>query len=182
LNKALFVLNTLRYVTDESTLLRVFHGYFMPHIYYSVIFWGSTGHCDTVFKLQKKAIRFISGLGRRDSCRPLFIKFKLLTVPAVYIHELLSFMRRSPARFEELRPQHSYGTRNQLLLGYPAHRLTVYERGPFYMALRIYNSLPGSIKSQFKDKNFLNVLKNHLIKLCPYSLNEALIDWRKCDT
>jgi hypothetical protein len=49
----------------------VYFSYFHSVIKYGIIFWGNLANISRVFKLQKKVIRIISGVGCRDSCRGL---------------------------------------------------------------------------------------------------------------
>jgi hypothetical protein len=170
LGKALFVLSSLRNCVDQQTALKVYHGYFASHICYSILFWGGSHHVKTVFKLQKRALRYIYNLNHRDSCRPYFKKYKILTVPAMYIFELLSFMKKNFPYFSDAKPNHGREMRNKYLLLYPVHRLSVSERGPYYMGLRVYNNLPNQLKEAFETHTFCRLLKGFLTDLCPYEL------------
>jgi exonuclease III len=174
LNRALYVLSTLAHVVGTEILLKVYHGYFMAHVNYSVLFWGSSRHCSTILKLQKRALRVVFKLKARDSCRPYFRDFKLMTVPAVYIYELLSFMKKYYFYFSNAESRHQYFSRNSRLMNYPIHRLTLLERGPYYMAIKCFNNLPDVLKADFKNDNFQKVLKEYLLNLRPYSMDDYI--------
>jgi len=59
---------------------------------YGVIFWGNSSHSDTIFKLQKRAIRIIMGVSNNVSCRELFKKLNILPLYSQYIFSLLLFV------------------------------------------------------------------------------------------
>jgi hypothetical protein len=172
LGKALFVLRSLRDCVDRKTALSVYNGYFASHIRYSIVFWGSSSHARSILKLQKRALRIIFNLKYRDSCRPYFKKFDILTVPALYIHELLNFMNQHFQYFTDAKPKHGRELRNQCLMLYPVHRLSLFEKGPYYMGLRLFNGLPDHLKAAFQTQKFSGSLKKFLASLCPYSLAE----------
>jgi hypothetical protein len=52
--------------------------------YYS---WGNSTESAKIFKMQKRAIRIISGMKKRHSCRDLFKKLKILPF-SLTIHTL----------------------------------------------------------------------------------------------
>ena len=47
----------------------------------------------TIFKLQKKAIRLISKVGRVTCCRKLLETFNIIPVPCVYIMEVVFYVQ-----------------------------------------------------------------------------------------
>jgi hypothetical protein len=49
---------------------------------YGIIFWGNSPHSLGIFKIQKRALRILMGIGYRDSCRELFKEEKILTLPS----------------------------------------------------------------------------------------------------
>ena len=52
------------------------------------MFWGGDGKSIKIFRLQKKVIRLITGVHKRESCRPIFRKFQILTLASLYIFEM----------------------------------------------------------------------------------------------
>jgi len=48
---------------------------------YRIIFWGNSTNSYKVFKLQKRVIRIMPGAEPRASCRGLFKRLKILSVP-----------------------------------------------------------------------------------------------------
>ena len=56
------------------------------HLRYGVSFWGSCSATlfQTVFILQKRAIRYLCTTGSRESCKPYFLEHKILTLPCLF--------------------------------------------------------------------------------------------------
>ncbi|PSN33818.1 hypothetical protein C0J52_19357 [Blattella germanica] len=52
---------------------------------YGLLFWGNHGLANIVFKLQKRAIRTISGDSQRTHCRTLFANYRILSLLINYI-------------------------------------------------------------------------------------------------
>ncbi|PSN48314.1 hypothetical protein C0J52_03420 [Blattella germanica] len=53
------------------------------HMSYGLLFWGNHGMANRVFKLQKRAIRTISGDAQRTHSRPLFAKYRILNLYSI---------------------------------------------------------------------------------------------------
>jgi hypothetical protein len=85
LGSAIFVIRSLSYFMSLKTLRMVYFSYFHSIIKYGIIFWGNSANISRVFKLQKKVIRIISGVGPRDSCRCIFKKLDILPLSCEYI-------------------------------------------------------------------------------------------------
>jgi hypothetical protein len=59
-------------------------------------------------------------------------------------------------------------TRNSLNLHFPISNLTVFQKGPQYLGIKVYNSLPSDIKQMSKNKKqfkkaLIQFLNLHLI-------------------
>lgn len=52
---------------------------------YGLLFWGTD--VDKIFILQKQAVRYLAGLGPRDSCRQAFRDLKIMTLASAHVHE-----------------------------------------------------------------------------------------------
>nr|CAH7765842.1 unnamed protein product [Callosobruchus chinensis] len=62
---------------------------------YGLNIWGSSSEATRVFKIQKKAIRIIMGLGFRDSCRSSFSELQIMPLPSVYMYVSLLEIRKN---------------------------------------------------------------------------------------
>jgi len=55
------------------------------HHLYGIALWGNSIESVKVFKLQKRAIRLMTGTNGRTSCRPLFAMLGIMTLPSQYV-------------------------------------------------------------------------------------------------
>lgn len=173
LSSACFALKTVAMVTKFDTSKTVYYGYIYPHLRYGVTFWGNSTDASNIFKIQKRIIRVMCNLKYRDSCKSSFIKHKILTLPSIYIYEVLTNFINNNEIFQNHKKHHSYGTRNNFLQ-YPIHNLTLYERGPHYSFLKLYNALPTEIRALTDKKKFGVALRRFLATHAFYSVNEYL--------
>jgi hypothetical protein len=182
LSYSVYAIRVLRGITSVQSVLSVYHGYFVSRVKYSILFWGSmNGLLQSVFRTQKNAIRAIEGVQRRESCKPLFRKYGLLTVPALYFLEVAVWAHKNKEKLNSHRTNHRYETRHRnTMLSYPVHRLTQLERGPFYAGLRVFNSLSLDLKQIINNKKFARALKLALTTAVPYSVEECFCLFRNC--
>jgi hypothetical protein len=78
-----------------SILKMVYHSLFHSIMSYGIMFWGNSPHSPVIFKIQKRVLRILMGIGYRDSCRELFKELKNLTLSSQYILSLLLFVIRN---------------------------------------------------------------------------------------
>jgi hypothetical protein len=69
----------------------IYFAHFHSIASYEIIFWGNSSNSKKIFTLQKRIIRIMVGAHPRTSCRRLFKKLEILTVPSQYIYSLMSF-------------------------------------------------------------------------------------------
>lgn len=93
-----------------------------------------------------------------------------MTVHAIYVYECLLFYIKHKDRFD-IQFQNKYETRRLEVL-YPAHRLKLTEKCPQYMCLKLFNVLPSQLKKIKVFKVFKKRLKQYLVELEPYSLED----------
>jgi hypothetical protein len=66
LSTAIFAIRTLSYFRSKQILWMVYISYFHSILKYGIILWGNSTNSVRVFKLQKKVIRIMSGVGLKD--------------------------------------------------------------------------------------------------------------------
>lgn len=175
LNTLRFAFNILYNTVSMQTRRTVYFSYVQSILKYGIVTWGMSPNFYKVFIAQKAIVRVIFGAGYRSSCRPLFRRLNILTLPCLYILEILIFVHNNLAIFENYKPKHYYNTRNKNVFNYPVHKLKILERSPLYMGIRLYNKLPEHWKSFGKTK-FLKVVKNCLLIKTYYSIQEFIED------
>jgi hypothetical protein len=146
---------------------------------------GNSSYSKKIFTLQKRIIRIMVGAHPRTSCRRLFKKFDILTIPSQYIYSLTSFFIGNQEKFQTNSSLHNITTRNKHHLHRPVANLSCFQKCASYSGIRIFNSLPRGItnfkneKTQFKValKNFLmhtpftlwiNIFNVHMICIADY--------------
>jgi hypothetical protein len=72
---------------------------------------------------------------------------------------------------------HGIITRNKLQLYKPASNLAPYQRGVFFMSIKVFIKLPGFIADIVSDKKrFILTLRKYLIEKSFYSLEDIIND------
>jgi hypothetical protein len=128
-----------------------------------LFFWGNSHFSTNIFKIQKRIIRIITNVGRRNSCRPLFKQLQILPLPSQYIFSLLIFVNKNRELFLSNSEIHNINTRYNNNLHLPSTNLTLVQKGVLYSGSKIYNHLQLSIKAHSTDaKRFKTILKSYL--------------------
>ena len=139
---------------------------------YGVAFCGGSRIVE-VFLIQKRAVRIVAGHGWRDSCRGVFRRLDLLTLPALYIYECLCFVSSRPDCFDMLRSRaENRYTLRQFNINYPIHATALYESGCLYSSVSFYNSLPTPIRDTFGTPTFKTKLRSFLVTLECYNVSD----------
>jgi len=146
---------------------------------YGLIFWGNSHYSNTIFRMQKRAIRVIMGLRSRDSCREHFKKLKILPLRSQYIQLLLLFVVDNKRYFKENSDIHNINTRTKSNLHQPIANLSKYQKGAYYSGIKVYNSLPTWIQDLSADRRqFGHALKDFLHSHPFYTLDKY---FKKCN-
>jgi len=149
-----------------DSLKLIYYSYFHAILSYGIIFWGNSSHSNSVFKMQKKAIRIITGARNRDSCKEYFKKLNMLPLQSQYLLSLSLFVAENSDYF-------SFNTKNKCNLHLPSSKLAVFQKGPYYSGIKAFNNLPTYIKSLLKDKKqFKLALKKFFHLYTFYNLND----------
>ena len=61
---------------------------------YGIILWVEEIENIKVLKIQKWALCSIKGLNKRESCRPIFKELKILAGTALYVFEVLCYIKK----------------------------------------------------------------------------------------
>lgn len=176
LSSACYVLRCMSYKLNSAALKTMYFAYFHSIMKYGIIFWGNSAKAKKIFILQKKALRLVCRKKIRESCKPLFMNWKVLTLPCQYIYSLLVFLSKNFDLFQVNSSIHSHFTRTQNNIHYPINNLSMYQKGTYYTAIKLFNKLPRNLKEMCEGNNtsFNKRLKSYLITNAFYSLNEFL--------
>jgi hypothetical protein len=96
---------------SQHALKIIYSSYFHSVMSYGIIFWGNSRISGDIFKVQKRIVRILSNKTSYDSCRRLFNKLQILTVPSQYIYSLLGFVVKNENLFTSNFEVHKVHTR-----------------------------------------------------------------------
>jgi hypothetical protein len=98
---------------------------------YEVILGGNSSYSRKIFTLQKKIIRLMAGVKPRNSCKNLFKRLEILTLPCKYIFSLMNFIVKTQEFFPNI-PIYTLSTQgirisfmNQLPTSYASRRVLI---------------------------------------------------------
>lgn len=171
LNQFSYALYMLAKVSNIETVITSYHAYAGSILRYGVVFWGNSCLKEDVFKGQKKCIRAMCKLQQTDSCRPYFVKLKILTLPSLFILEVALYVKSNLHLFTTFKSSR----RNNYLMQIPS-KSQLYKKSVFGIAPKIYNRLPEDIKNIERLSVFKTKLKIFLLEKAYYTLNEYLTD------
>jgi hypothetical protein len=140
LSAACYTIRKLSHVLNTDVLKIVYFTNFHSVIEYCVTFWGNSSNIGHVFLLQKKVIRIMVGASSRCSCRSLFRKLDILTLPCSYLYSLMLFVLKNMDNYQTNSSIHTMNTRCKNQLHRPVANLLSFQKGVFYSGLWIFNS------------------------------------------
>jgi len=180
LNTACFVILTIQAIVSLETIRMVYFAYIHSIISYGIILGGNQSYSDKIFKIQKRVIRIITSSRTRDSCRELFKKLEILHLYSQYIYSISIFVIKNKHLFYTNNQIHSIHTRFKTNLHPPTANLTKFQTGVYYLAIKIFNSLPYEIKDLANDiLPFWNALKRFLLANSFYN-SKGYFNYRRC--
>lgn len=174
LSQICFAIYTLRSSVNIDILRISYFAYFNSLLSYGITFWGKSNHCSRIFQIQKKVIRIMLNLPSNTSCRSYFKMLNILTVPCIYIYEILICVHKQLQKFTRNEQIHNHYTRRRSNLHLSGHKSSLFEKSFSYNSRLLYNKLPGSIKHLNADVKFKKELKKFLMDGCFYSVQEYL--------
>jgi hypothetical protein len=127
-----------------------------------------------VLRLQNKVIRLNTGTYSRNSCRPIFRKFKTLTLVSLYISEIVCFLKKYQRNMKYNSETHDYNMRNRHDLHTQHCNTVLYQRSVTNMGIKLFNKLPARIKQINRYSTFKKAVKSLLIYHTFYTIEEYL--------
>jgi hypothetical protein len=174
LNKCPFMFIMLKTsILDMAVLKSVYYAHVQSHLYYGILCWGNSVCSKDVFLVQKKIIRAMLGFRYKKyykalvSCKELFAKLEILTLPSLFIYECCKFYRKYPNLFSSNSVRHHYMSRrkNDLII-------ENFAKSPKNNVIKAYNKLPKNLKEIREYNRFSKSLKLFLLEKCYYDINE----------
>jgi hypothetical protein len=150
----------------------MYFAHFHSYIRYGIIFWGNNGESKKIFKLQKRVIRIISNVSRTTSCRELFKRRNIRTVPCIYIMEILCYIKVNIGKYEKNSVIHDRNTCQRKDFHIQDWRTEVCKNIVKNLGKRLYNKLPNRIKCVEDIQHFRRKLKLFLLQQSFYTVEE----------
>jgi hypothetical protein len=118
----------------------------------------------------------MAGAQSRISGRCLFNQLEILNVPCQYILSLMNFIINNQEIILTNSSIHHINTRNKQNLHRPNANLSCFHKSTFYAGIKVFNSLPPSMKILKTDKaKFKAALIKCLHKQSFYSVDELFM-------
>lgn len=159
-----------------DALLTAYHGLVASVLRYGIIFWGNSTNKESVFKAQKRCLRSMFNLRPSDSCKPFFKKYRILTLPCLYIFEAVAFVKSNPKLFEKLNDTVIRNRRDNSKLRMHTARTALMRKSIFCMAPLLYNKLPKALRDE-TTMTFKKSVRKLLVDKCYYHISEFLADF-----
>ncbi|CAK1577859.1 unnamed protein product [Parnassius mnemosyne] len=175
LSSAAYAVKKIRGLTSVETARLVYFSYFHSIMSYGILLWGNAADSETIFVLQKRAIRAIYNIKPRESLTDKFKEINILTLASQYIYENLMYVHKNKDSFSKRSDIHSVNTRNKHKLMIPVSRLHRVSNSFLGQCIRYYNKVPESVQVLCITK-FKCFIKLKLYKKGYYSINEYMVD------
>ena len=99
LSKVCCLIRNVRSLLDLNHLLMIYYGQVESRLRYGICFWGMSPSAQDVSVIQKRILRTILNVSQRHSCRELFKKYNLMTVPSLYVFECCMYVHKNKTKF-----------------------------------------------------------------------------------
>jgi hypothetical protein len=140
---------------------------------HGIILWGNSSYTMKLFRIQKKIIRIMLGLKKRDSCRDAFREMKILPLCSQYIYSMMLYIVNNIHLFITNTEVHDISTRQNVKLFPSSTSFMKVQKGAYYSGIKMYNSLPKELKQLSNDqKSFEPALKRFLHANSFYKLSK----------
>lgn len=175
LSSAAYAVRKIRQLTDEKTARLVYFSYFHSVMSYGILLWGKAADIETIFILQKRAVRSIYNLGARVSLKELFKEINILTVASQFIYNCILYVRQNISFYRKHCDIHKLNTRNKNKLVIPKLRLQKVYGSFMGQGVVYYNKIPNDILILPFEK-FKTHVKETLVKKGYYNVNDYVHD------
>ena len=172
--KGIGVLAKARKYVDTTSLKLLYNSIIYSHLNYCVEVWGNAAniHINSLFKLQKKAVRLIKNASFMASTDPIFKSMKSLKLTDIFAVCTLTFVFKFvkgmlPEVFYEFYKRNnrviSRQTRQSNKLYIPIAKSALYEKTIRINGAKYWNNIDDIIDYNCSLHTFKKRLKNHFI-------------------
>ena len=123
---------------------------------YGLLFWGLFSDSMKIFILKKKIIRTLMGCKSSDSCGKLFFNLEILPLLSQYILSLLLFIIKNMYQFMANSEIYHIDARQHANFHQPSTNMIKYQKGVYYLGVKVFNMLPSDIKKESENTRNLD--------------------------
>lgn len=172
---SLFLLNSAKNTLSSNSLKLIYYALIHSHLVYCLPIFSIANKktLDSLFTLQKRAIRIICKARYNDHTQPLFFKLKILPLDLLKYQQIYHFMHAYehnylPISFNNFFSRNSemnkiLNLRNDNDIHIPFVRLSFLDKFPFVAFANIWNELPTYYKS-LPLEDFRPMVKEYLFE------------------
>lgn len=171
-SKGVGILNRVRHLLPRRILVTLYNTLMLPYFTYCNVVWGSTypTRIQSLFLLQKRAVRYICNEDYLQHTAPLFLNLNVLNIYDINRYYVSIFMFNwlkgsTPASFKNYfnytRDIHNYPSRTLNRLFIPYFRLKSSQFSIRFVGVKTWNSLPENIRECGNLLTFKKQLKRH---------------------
>lgn len=175
INTACYQIRTLKSALDFKNIKNFYFAQVYSRLSYGITVWGSSSGALEVFKAQKRIIRCMMSAPPTQSCKPLFRDMEIMTVPGIYIYQLLIFTYKNKHKFQLNTDTHDYNTRNKNIC-IPFTRYELVKESPDFLGPKLFNLLPPDIQCLNSEFKFKKYTKKMVLDKNPYSISEFFLN------
>nr|CAI5859451.1 unnamed protein product [Callosobruchus analis] len=124
--------------------------------------------------MTKKVVKCIANVSYLQQSRELVKDFKILSLSSLYILEVSKYIFVHRHNYSLNSDFHTYNTRINSQFHLPVGKYKFSKHSPNYLGIKVFNHLPGRIKSCATVYNFIRSLTEYLINHCFYNIKECL--------
>lgn len=182
LSSACYTIKVIKRLTNAETAKLVYYANFESLLTYGIENWGASVHVKSVFKIQKRALRFMLSLKQKENdykkphCKPHFIKHKIQTVYGLYILRSIVNIKKNIQNHKLNKNVHEHNTRQKQNIHLNYHKSNLIKLNSDHINYILYNKLPTELKEIDNLHTFKQRLKTILINKAYYKIDEYLND------
>ena len=173
ISKSIGIIYRIRNLIPKRSLLSLYYSFIFPYLNYCNLIWGGSSetYLQSVFVLQKRAVRAINHVHYLAHSNQLFLQDGILKLPDLHSYLVSCHMFKCQSLPNFIRT-HDHNTRNRNSLLPEFHRLSLSQRSLNFIGPNTWNCIPDFVKESPNIRIFKSRLRNHL--LLGYSLLENI--------
>ena len=142
---------------------RLYYAFILPYMNYCNIIWGGAAkvHLDKLLKLQKRAVRIITGSSYLEHTAPLFKQLEFLKIDEIYRFSCCIHVFKNRNLFQS--NSNVYNTRRAGVIKVTFQRLSVCQRSIHFDAAKLFNQLPLEVTQVMKIGIFKRKVKELIL-------------------